>query len=197
MTAADGHADRDGRKDHEAPSYRDTVTVAAEPEPRSGLHWPRRRLAAAGLAMVMFGLAVGVPTGVIPTPLYTRMTPVLWWNYGVWAATAALGGLVVATYIRRPGDEAPQNGVAAASGGGLLAAFAVGCPVCNKIVVAALGVSGALSIWGPLQPVIAVASIAALGWTLRSRLRSEYACPIGTRQPLRTPHHPSDEPLCR
>lgn len=146
---------------------------------------------------MMFALAVGVPTGVIPTPLYTRMTPVLWWNYGVWATTAALGGLVVATYIRRPGDRTPRNGVAAASGGGLLAAFAVGCPICNKLVVAALGVSGALSIWAPLQPVIAIASMAALGWALRSRLRNEYACSIDTRQRSRTPRHPSDEPLSR
>ena len=142
-----------------------------------------------------FALAVGVPTGVVPTPLYTRMTPVLWWNYGVWAATAVLGGLVVATYIRRPGDRTPRNGVTPASGGGLLAAFAVGCPICNKLVVAVLGVSGALTIWAPLQPVIAIASIAALGWALRSRLRSEYACPIGTDRPSPTPRNPSNEPL--
>ena len=147
--------------------------------------------------MVTFALAVGVPTGVVPSPLFTRMTPVLWWNYGIWAATAVLGGLVVATYIRRPGDRAPRNGVAAASGGGLLASFAVGCPVCNKLVVAALGMSGALTIWAPLQPVIAIASIAALGWALRSRLRSEYACSIGADRPspTPTPRHTFDQPL--
>ena len=77
----------------------------------------------------------------------------------------------------------------------MLAAFAVGCPVCNKLVVAALGMSGALTIWAPLQPVIATASIAALGWALRSRLRSEYACSIGTDRPSPTPRHTSDEPL--
>ncbi|TFV66606.1 UNVERIFIED_ORG: hypothetical protein E4P37_05745 [Bacillus sp. AZ43] len=152
-------------------------------------------MGAAGLATVTFALAVGVPTGVVPTPLFTRMTPVLWWNYGVWAATAVLGGLVVATYIRRPGDRTPRNGVAAASGGGLLAAFAVGCPVCNKLVVAALGMSGALTIWAPLQPVIAVVSIAALGWALRSRLRSEYACSIGTDRPSPKPRHTFEQPL--
>ena len=78
------------------------MTVSAASPARLRRHWPRRRVAAAGLATVTFALAVGVPTGVVPTPLYTRMTPVLWWNYGVWAATAVLGGLVVATYIGRP-----------------------------------------------------------------------------------------------
>lgn len=171
------------------------MTVAADSPPRLHRRWTRRRIVAAGLATLTFALAVGVPTGVVPTPLYTRMTPVLWWNYGVWAATAVLGGLVVTTYIRRPGDRTPKNGVTAASGGGLLAAFAVGCPVCNKLVVAALGVSGALTVWAPLQPIIAVASIAALVWALRSRLRSQYACSVGTSRPSATPRHPSDEPI--
>ncbi|WP_193375763.1 hypothetical protein [Modestobacter italicus] len=125
---------------------------------------------------MVFALAVGVPTGLVPTPLYTRMTAVLWWNYVVWGVTAALGGLVVATYVRRPHDRAPRNGAAAASGGGLLTAFAVGCPVCNKLVVATLGVSGAMTLWAPLQPVLAVLSIITLGWALRRRLRNEYAC---------------------
>ena len=149
------------------------------PSPVMGRHlWPPRRIGAAAVATLVFALAVGVPTGVLPTPLYTRMTPVVWWNYPVWAGTAALGGLVVATYIRRPGDSAPRSGAGAASGGGLLAAFAVGCPVCNKLVVAALGASGAMSIWAPLQPVLGVLSMVGLGWALRRRLKNDYACSI-------------------
>ena len=140
--------------------------------------WPWRRVGAALLAATIFGLAVGIPTGVVATPFYTRMTPVLWWNYPVWAVTSVLGGLVVATYIRRPGDTAAGNGAAAASGGGLLTAFAVGCPVCNKLVVATLGVSGAMTIWAPLQPLIAILTVGGLLWVLRRRLRNEYACSV-------------------
>lgn len=40
----------------------------------------------------------------------------------------------------------PRSGLGSASGSSLVAALAVGCPVCNKLVVAALGVSGALNI---------------------------------------------------
>lgn len=142
--------------------------------------WPRRRIVAAALAATTFALAVGIPTGLVPTPLYTRMTPVLWWNYVAWAMTTVLGGLVVATYIRRPEDHAPRSGATAAAGGGLLTAFAVGCPICNKLVVAALGVSGAMTVWAPLQPVIAVLSIVGLAWALRRRLRNEYACSVSS-----------------
>jgi hypothetical protein len=170
------------------------VTISAAPPAPLRTQWPLRRIAAAGLAAAAFALAVGVPTGLVPTPLYTRMTPVLWWNYVVWAVTATLGGLVVATYIRRPEQPTPRNGAAAASGGGLLAAFAVGCPICNKLVVAALGTSGAMSIWAPLQPVVAIVSVVGLGWALRRRLKNEYACSAGDGLRSAMPS-PADPPL--
>lgn len=161
-----------------------TGSASADSTGRRGLapgirgQWPWRRVGATLLAATIFALAVGIPTGIVATPFYTRMTPVLWWNYPVWAVTSVLGGLVAATYIRRPGETAAGNGAAAASGGGLLTALAVGCPVCNKLVVATLGVSGAMTIWAPLQPVLAILSVGGLLWVLRRRLRNEHACPV-------------------
>lgn len=138
------------------------------------LSWPPRRWLAATLGAVVFALAAGVPTDVVPTSLFTRMTSVQWWNYPILVTTALLGGLVVATYVRTP---AKSNGMGKTAGGGLLSALAIGCPVCNKLVVFALGFSGALTIWAPLQPVLGLASLALLGWALRSRLRTEQVCP--------------------
>ena len=106
------------------------------------------------------------------------MTPVQWWSYPVLAATALLGGLVAATYVRSPAQPA---GLSRTAGGGLLSALAIGCPVCNKLVVLLLGVSGALTVWAPLQPVLGLASVALLGWALQTRLATERACPIPTR----------------
>ncbi|MGI8712205.1 MAG: hypothetical protein ACR2NR_03285 [Solirubrobacteraceae bacterium] len=60
----------------------------------------------------------------------------------------------------------------------VLAGLAVGCPICNKVVVAAIGVTGALSYWAPLQPVLGVASILVLLGGLLVRLRGEVACPV-------------------
>ncbi len=56
--------------------------------------------------------------------------------------------------------------------GGIAAFLAIGCPICNKVVVAALGVSGALNVFAPLQPLIGGASVALLAGTLLWRLRS-------------------------
>ena len=49
--------------------------------------------------------------------------------------------------------------------------LAIGCPICNKVVVALLGVSGALSVFAPIQPIIGAASIALLAGSLAWRLR--------------------------
>ena len=60
----------------------------------------------------------------------------------------------------------------------MLAFFAVGCPVCNKLVLIALGYTGALQWFAPVQPFLAVGGIALLGWALRARLRGQLACPV-------------------
>lgn len=140
--------------------------------------WPVRRWIAAVLVAVLVAVAIGVPTGIIRTSFYTRMTPVLWWNYPVWALTALLSGLLAATYVRGiapSGRTTPRVGV----GAGVLSLLAVGCPVCNKLVVLAIGVTGAMTIWAPLQPLLGVVSLVLMGWALWRRLIGERRCPVG------------------
>lgn len=61
----------------------------------------RRQWGVAGVGALTTALLIGLPTDVIPNPYYRRMTPIPWWDYPVWAATAVLTGLVLATYVRR------------------------------------------------------------------------------------------------
>lgn len=130
-------------------------------------------VAAAGAAAT--ALLIGLPTDVVPNPFYRRMTPIIWWDYPVWAATALLAGLVLATYVRR----VPVDSSAGATfGGGLLSFFAVGCPICNKLVVALIGVGGALSFFAPLQLYLAAAGLALLAASLGYRLRQLARCPV-------------------
>lgn len=144
--------------------------------------WPRRRWAVAAVVTGVAALGGGVPTDLVPTSLYIRMTPILWWNYPVWAISALLIGLTAATYVRSSGAATRRI-----LGGGLLSFFAVGCPICNHLDVALLGVSGALSYFAPLQPVLALAGLALLTVTFALRLRSLAACPLAAKsrdQPL-------------
>jgi hypothetical protein len=74
--------------------------------------------------------------------------------------------------ISGPGTYSSTNsGSGAFTLGGLATFFAIGCPVCNKIVLLALGTSGALNLFAPIQPLIGAASLALLAATLIWRLR--------------------------
>lgn len=141
--------------------------------------WEPRRRAVALAGAVATALAVGVPTDVVPNPLFGRSVPVLWWNYPVLAVTAVLGGIVLATYVRVPAAAgAVPAGARSASLGGLLSLLAVGCPVCNKLVLVLLGTSGALTFWAPLQPLVAVVSIGLLAVAAVRRLTTGDTCPV-------------------
>lgn len=133
----------------------------------------QRRWAAALGAAVLTALAVGVPTDVIDTPYFTRMTPVRWWEYPVLVLTVALTALWVAV-PRQGGDVRGRGGVL---GSVTAVVFAVGCPICNKIIVGLLGVSGALGIWAPVQPVLAVVSLIALSAAVFLRWRRRSCTP--------------------
>lgn len=144
--------------------------------------WSTRRWTAALIGAVVTALLVGVPTDVIPNPVFGRPVDVTWWSYPVLIVTAVLGGMLIATYVREPDvirpDEQLDRPGRAGGIGGLLGFFAVGCPTCNKLVVVALGTTGALDWFAPAQPLLAVASIVLLAWALRARLRGEVACRI-------------------
>jgi len=147
---------------------------------------------AAAVAVVTV-LVVGVPTDVIPNPLFDRPVEVTWWSWPVLVATGVLAGLLAATYVRHGarGENGAENGaengieadrsVRLGGVGGLLAYFAVGCPVCNKFVLLALGATGAMEFFAPIQPVLAVAGVVVLAIALRVRLRTATACPVPLR----------------
>lgn len=142
------------------------------------------------------GLLVALPTAVIPNPVFGREIGVTWWSYPVVIITAVLGGLLVATYVRprdvsggaaKAGevDESEEMDRASKLGmaGAVVSFFAVGCPVCNKLVLIALGTSGAVTWFAPIQPYLALASVALMAVALRARLRGEIACAVPARPP--------------
>lgn len=134
----------------------------------------RRYLVALVPATVLAAAAVGVPTDVLPNPWFSRMTPVRPLDAILWPLTSVAIGAVLATYAV-PG-RTPRPAQAGAAGG-VLSALAVGCPTCNQLVVAALGVSGALTYFAPIQPALGALSLAVAGLALRRRLIGVRGCP--------------------
>lgn len=131
--------------------------------------WRARRFAVALGVAVLAAAVTGVPADLIDTPLFGRQVAVTDWAYPVWIVSSILIGLLVATEIR-PGEPA--------AGGGLLALFAVGCPLCNKPVVLLLGTSGALNWFAPIQPVLGGLAVVGLATALVLRLRAQAFCEV-------------------
>ena len=71
---------------------------------------------------------------------------------------------------------APRGGTTLV--GNLLSVRAVGCLVCNKVVVLVLCASGAMTWFAPTQPLLAAGSLALLGDVLHARWRARVACPV-------------------
>ena len=169
--------------------------------------WTRRQVLAAAGFTVAFALLLGVPTVLIPNPVFGREVPVTGWSYPVWILSSLLAGMLAATYVR-PGagadapagpsgvvPEAPDRvarsapeaaDVIPASGdtparfgmaGTVLAWFAVGCPVCNKLALLALGYAGALRWFAPMQPYLAGLALVTTAGALLVRLRGQVLCP--------------------
>ena len=112
-----------------------------------------------------------IPTAIIANPMFRRMTPPTIWSWVFWIVPAVFFGPLVASYV----VKGPWRRCSLLEGktlaGGFLSVLAVGCPICNKVVVALLGISGALSYFAPIQPVLGTMSVALLAYGVRLRFR--------------------------
>jgi hypothetical protein len=148
--------------------------------------WTAPQVLVAIAAGAVVAVVVGLATVLIPNPVFARDIPTVWWNYPVWLLTSALSGMLAATYLRTaPGagddDAAARRTSRMGLAGGVLAWFAVGCPVCNKIALLTLGYSGAITWFAPAQPVLALGALILTGVALVWRLRGQVACPVPSR----------------
>lgn len=155
--------------------------------------WDSRQVSAAIAASVGIALVIGIATVLIPNPIFGRDIPPVWWNYPVWILTSIFSGMLIASYVKPRGAIDGDNGGETAGAqsekssrfgmaGAVLAWFAVGCPVCNKIALLALGYSGAITWFAPLQPILAIGALVLTGVALVWRLRGQVSCPTDTRK---------------
>jgi len=121
------------------------------------------------LAAGAYAAVIAVPTAIIANPWFARMTPPTVWSWLFWILPALLFGPLTASYVIRLRPESCSVD-GPTMGAGLLSYLAVGCPICNKVVVALMGVGGALTYFQPVQPVLGAVSVALLAYGLKLRL---------------------------
>jgi hypothetical protein len=131
--------------------------------------WAFGALTAAAIALV-----IAVPTRLVANPWFSRMTPTRPQDYVFLVVSSVLlaATLAVGRHRTLSGARPLASGVATY--------LAVGCPVCNKVVVMLLGTGGAMTWFAPLQPVIAAMGVLILATALRSGVRSLQvtSCPV-------------------
>ena len=128
---------------------------------------------------LLAGVIIAIPSDLIDNPIFSRPgVPPRSIDYVILAITASLIGLILAIRPERTNDAERQE--TRTMFGGFVSFLAVGCPVCNQLVVALVGTSGALSWWAPIQPVVGLVAIGVLLYTLRMRLQTFRltACPL-------------------
>ena len=125
-----------------------------------------RRVGIASGVAVFTLLVISIPTDLIPNPLFGRQVEATAWAWPVAIVTAVLAGVLIA--LPRPAScrTATRTGII----GGGLAYLAVGCPTCNHLVVLALGATGALTWFAPIQPYLALIGLAILTTAIIHRL---------------------------
>ncbi len=130
------------------------------------------------VASVVTFVALGVPADIIENSVFGRPIPVRAVDVVILVVSSVLTGLV---FGLRPPDlpDAPEDRPMFA--GAFVTFFAVGCPVCNRLVVSLIGTSGALNWFRPLQPVLGVLAVGLLLFALHRRVRTfaMASCPVG------------------
>jgi hypothetical protein len=86
--------------------------------------------------------------------------------------------LLFATYVKNDSANTEDTSLKIGTAGAFFSFLAVGCPVCNKIALIALGYSGAMNYFAPVQPFLAFAGVAILTYALIMRLNGEIKCQV-------------------
>jgi hypothetical protein len=145
---------------------------------KSLLLWSKKRWLVASATAMATGLFISLPTAIIKTPIFGREIEVTPWSVPVVIATSILSGMLFATYIKMEQSIDEDRSLKVGGAGALFSFLAVGCPVCNKLALIALGYSGAIQYFAPVQPYLAAAGILLLAYALRKRLIGESLCQV-------------------
>jgi len=143
--------------------------------------WSTPQRVVAAVVFVVAFVVIGEVGQTLPPENAGRTYPVEWWNWVTLAVSAALLGLIVATFVR-PGGRRALAGAGSGSAG-TIAAIVMACPVCSPLAIPLLGTGGLLAFLVPDRGWIALASIVLLALTLLLRLRAASSCAVSLPPP--------------
>ena len=140
--------------------------------------WTLRRWVIAAATSVITYIVIAIPTAIIENPIFGREIGVTSWSIPVLVITSILSGLLFATYVRNENYLPEERSAKIGSAGAFFSFLAVGCPVCNKVALIALGSTGAMQYFAPVQPYLALLGVLFLIYALQKRLVGESMCSV-------------------
>ncbi|MBI2670425.1 hypothetical protein HYX18_00380 [Candidatus Woesearchaeota archaeon] len=125
---------------------------------------------------IMTALAIFVFLGMIsvlvPNPFFKRMTQIYFYDYIFLVLTSLLLGAYIGLWYYKKNSSSMCNYAAAGEATGGF--FSFGCAICNKLLIWVLGLSGVVSYFMPIQPILGVISILLLAYVVYLQSKSLY-----------------------
>ena len=120
------------------------------------------------LSLFLF-LILGSIASMIKNPFFIRMTEVQWYDYLFLALTSILSGAYAGLWYYKKETKRVCTYVTTSSliGG----VFSFGCAICNKLLVFLLGLSGVITYFVPLQPLLGVVSVSLLSYGVYQQMK--------------------------
>ena len=131
-----------------------------------------------GIGLLSFAgvvLLFGIPTALIPTQWFARMIPARTSDYVFLFLNSGLIGTYIGLHSYEK-HERSKKGDALATTGSIANIFAVGCPICNKVLVALLGASAVMAYFEPMRIWLGLFSAGVIGSALWFKIKNVKSC---------------------
>ena len=122
----------------------------------------------------LFYIIFGAVTAMIPNPFFARMTPVGWLERSSLLITSLLLGAYIGLLYYGKASRKDKVCNATAASGGIFGFLTFGCSICNKILVLFLGITGVLTYFEPIRPLLGILSTGLLGFAVFAKARNMF-----------------------
>ena len=114
-------------------------------------------------------LVLGIPTALIPTGLFKRMTQVTVFDYFFLFLVTVLFGIFISIYLK---NKRTNKKTCVAAGGFFSGWLAVICPICTSVLVYIFGASFLLTYFDPVRPVFGFLSVIVLVILIHTEIKN-------------------------
>ncbi len=147
--------------------------------------WPY--VAIGSVAAIIAFFLFGIPTAVIPNSYFFRMSPVTIFDYIFLPINSVLFGAFIALLFyqgnyKRLIKLKNTKTESAATGAAFVNVLALGCPICNVVLVSLFSTTALMTYLEPARPALSVLTAGILGTAIYFKAKSIKECKVCKRK---------------